>query len=139
MSENKYDKKAELKLLKAIYHKYVKDQGKQPSALDVYQFNSLEDHLYEDIPEVLLEPLRAKIRPSVDSRYFTNLKDDGYIKDKHNSGICVFTLTHNGYDKAERLIHPFIYFYKDHWKWVWATIFTIINITGAILRLLQCP
>jgi len=139
MSKNKYDKNAEQKLLVAIYRDYVKNQGDQPSQLDVYQFNGLKNDLYKDIPEVLLEPIDTNKRPNVDSRYFMNLKNDKYLEDKHNSGLCVFILTKQGFYEAKRLIHPYRSFFFKHWKYIVPICITFIGVILTIIRLTQCP
>lgn len=125
-------------MLKAIYHKYVSAQGDQPSQLDVYMFNGLENNLYEKVPEILLEPLRSNIRPMVDNRYLLNLKDLEYIKEKHNSGMCVFTLTKSGYCEAKRLNRPCKYFIDKHWKFLLGSVLSFITALTAIIRYIQC-
>ena len=139
MNENKYDKKAEEKLLVDIYHKYVKYQGDQPSQLDFYKFNGLENDLYEDIQEILNEPLDKNKRPNIDGRYFMNLKDYGYISGAKNIDLLVFKLTKQGFYEAKRLINPYITFFINHWKYIVPIGMTFIGVILTIIRLTRCP
>ena len=139
MTENKYNKKAEEKLLVAIYHKYVKDQGDQPAQLDVYHFNAYHDYLYKATPEILLELLGTKPRPSADHRYYMNLKDYGYIVNVNNIGIDVFKLTKPGFYEEKRLIHPCRHLFIKHWKYIIPIGMTFIGVILTIIRLTRCP
>ena len=136
--KKEYSKKAEQKLLVSIYKKYVKNQGDQPAQLDVYEFNAFHNDLYETTPEILFNPLEHDKRPSVDSKYYTALRHSGFIERKYEKTLDVFLLTELGFNEAKRLVSPVLYFYKDHWKWIWGAVLTVTNITGGILRLMQC-
>lgn len=138
MEEKKYSKKSEQKLLVAIYRKYVKAQGDQPSQLDVYKFNSFDNDIYETTPEILLEPLGTNIRLSVNSKYSMNLRDQGFIERKHPRTLDVFLLTKSGFFEAKRLINPYRYFLIKHWRYLMPMSLTFILILIAIIRLTIC-
>ena len=131
MNEHKYNKELEENLLVAIYHKYVKDHGDQPSQLDVYHFDLFHDiSLYDSIPEILSDPIRNN-RANPWHIYFTNLKHSKCINEIKSPLNSDFVLTEKGYERAKRIINPIKYLIIDNKK---STIAIIVALIIAIIK-----
>jgi len=133
---NPYHKKLEDKLLIAIYSKYIEAHGEQQSALNTFKFNSLDESLYEGMSEAVSTPI--DVLANVDARYIKNLEDKGYISKESNSTPWTFSLSHDGFLEAQKLISPYKHFFIMHWKFIIGVLLTFISSMTAIMKYIQC-
>jgi hypothetical protein len=116
-----------------LYKRHLKQHGESIANLPFSRFKIMDDTLLEELPN-LIEHQEDGSFKRLTHTLLRELKTKGFAEGANME----YNLTPEGYLEAARLMHPYMHFVKNHWKWLVGAFFTLITISLAIIRVTAC-